>query len=113
MATTDYETILREAPLLPQDEQQRLVDALRPPHGARVVDTETLRTLLAQGLGQPRDLPSAEQAAIDAWFAKTEELARGIGAAWKDSSISAVEAVHEQRRDLCGTVSRSSAAGGW
>ena len=84
MATTDYDTILREARLLPLDEQQRLVDALRPSQDARVVDTETLGTLLTHGLGQPRDLTSAEQSAIDAWFAKTEELARGIGAAWSD-----------------------------
>ncbi len=100
MATTDYETVLREARLLPPDEQQRLIDALRPSQGDRVVDTATLRTLLAQGLGQPRDLNPAEQAAIDAWFAKTEELARSIGAAWNDPSISAVDSVPEQRRDL-------------
>jgi hypothetical protein len=100
MATTDYETILREAQLLPPDEQQRLVDALRPSQGARVIDTETLRILLAQGLGQPRTLTSAEQSAIDAWFVKTEGLARQIGAAWNDPTISAVDAVREQRRDI-------------
>ncbi len=100
MATTDYETLLREAQLLPPDEQRRLADALIPSQGARVIDIENLRTLLAQGLGQPQALTPAQQTAIDTWFAKTAELAVQIGAAWKDTSISAVDAVREQRRDL-------------
>ncbi len=81
MATTDYQAIIREARLLPPNEQQRLVEVLDPEQGARVIDTETLRTLLAKGLGQPQSLGAAEQDAVDAWFTKTEDLARHSGAA--------------------------------
>ncbi len=82
MATLDFDAILREAQMLPPDEQRRLAHALRPPQNARVIDANSLKTLLAEGLGQSRPLTPAEQAAIDAWLARTEELATGISAAW-------------------------------
>ena len=98
MAITDYEAILSEAQQLPPAEQQRLATALQPARGGQVIDTETLRALLAQGLGSGRPLTDDEHAAVDAWFDETERLARDIGAAWQ-SDLTAVEAVYEQRGD--------------
>lgn len=96
MAATDYETVLEQARRLMPEEQQRLAAALQPSRGAQVIDIETLRVLLAHGLGHGRPLTDDEHAAVDAWFDETKHLAQDIGQAWT-TDVNAVEAVQEQR----------------
>ncbi len=40
-----------------------------------------------------------KESRLKAWFASSDELARRVSAAWKDT-LSAPDAVKEQRRDL-------------
>jgi glutathione S-transferase len=98
VTSTTFDKVLHEAQQLTSEEQERLADALRRSQGARVATVQQLETLLQQGLRQPRPLSGAEQTRLDMWVAETRKLAARIGETWQDGSVSAADAVHEQRR---------------
>ncbi len=91
MATPTYESALELAQRLAPEDQKRLIEALED---AAVTAERELKT------GEEQARPNQEkQARLEAWFASSDELAHRVSAAWKDS-ITALDAVKEQRRDL-------------
>jgi len=96
MASATYENVLREAQQLTAVERRRLLETLmRPPAGVsdpvRAIQDKAAHTL---------PITEAERVAVQDWLTRFDALAERIGAAWKDPSVSAVDAVREQRQDL-------------
>lgn len=96
MASATYEKILREVEQLSDDEQGRLLETLKRRSSEAPDPIRALRES-SEHLTPPTP---AQRDAIDAWFARVDMLADEVSAAWIDPSISAVEAVREQRREL-------------
>lgn len=96
MASATYENILREVEQLTDEEQHRLLEALKQRSTATPDAIRTLRERTVQRVPPT----GAQRDAIDAWFARVDELAERVSAAWIDPTVTAVDAVREQRREL-------------